>query len=368
MRIGVNALYLVPGEVGGTEIYLRNLLIALAKIDTSNEYLIIVNAGTDAEIVPATPNFQLLRYSVNAAFRPARIVWEQAVLPFTASRYKLDVLFNPGFTAPLLVGCPQVTTIHDLQYKRHPEFFKPIDLLFWRILVWAAIQKSKLLLTPSESARKDIRAFFQKDAITTPLGVEQRFLDIALERKDQQTEPYLLCVSTLHPHKNIELLLRAFAQYRTIHSEISLVLAGMRGFHTKPIERLVAELNLTQSVTITGWIPRDQLYELYRNARAFVFPSMFEGFGIPLVEAMAAGIPSICANVEPMISNASGAALTFDPASVEALTDCLLRITEDESLRAELSAAGILRASQFRWELTAALTLKALTEAAASTG
>lgn len=367
MRIGINALYLLPGEVGGTEIYLRNLLITLAQIDSTNEYVIITNAETGPEIVPTASNFHYLRHPVKASFRPARILWEQCVLPFTALRHKLDVMFNPGFTAPLFAQCPQVTTIHDLQYKRHPEFFKPIDLIFWRLLVWAAIRKSKLLLTPSESARLDVSAFFQKDAITTPFGVEQRFFHLATERKDSRQESFLLCVSTLHPHKNIELLVRTFAQYHTVHPEMSLVLAGMRGFHTEHIERLIAELSLTQSIRITGWISRDELYELYRLARAFVFPSMFEGFGIPLVEALAAGIPSICANVEPMISNARGAALTFDPGSFEGLADCLLRITEDEELRAELSAAGRQQANQFRWERTATLTLKALTEAAVST-
>ena len=367
LRIGVNALYLIPGEVGGTEIYLRNLLVALAKIDTTNEYLIITNEGTGTDLVPVAPNFRLLRHSVKASFRPARILWEQAVLPFTAVRHKLDVMFNPGFTAPLLAMCPQVTTIHDLQHKRHPEFFKPMDLVFWRLLVWAAIRKSKLLLTPSESTRHDILYYFQKDAVITPYGVDQRLFDLAAERTGAQPQPYLLCVSTLHPHKNIELLVRAFVKYRGVHPEMSLILAGMRGFHTEVIVRVIGELGLRQSVQITGWIPRDELYELYRGAHAFVFPSMFEGFGIPLVEALAAGIPSVCANVEPMISNAAGAALTFDPASVDGLTDCLLRITEDEGLRAELSEAGRVQASQFRWERTATLTLKALTEAAGST-
>ena len=231
----------------------------------------------------------------------------------------------------------------------------------------AAIRKSKLLLTPSESARRDILYYFQKDAIITPHGVDQRFFDLAAERESAQPRTYLLCVSTLHPHKNIELLVRAFAKYRAIHPEMSLILAGMRGFQTAAIERMIAGLNLQMSVTITGWIPRDELYELYRGAHTFVFPSMFEGFGIPLMEALAAGIPSVCANVEPMISNAAGAALTFDPSSIDGLTDCLLRITEDEGLRARLTADGRVRASEFRWERTATLTLKAFTEAASST-
>ena len=364
MRIGVNALYLIPGGVGGTEIFLRNLLDALSRIDRVNQYVIYTNSGTGKELVPNAPNFRQSRQRVNATLRPARILWEQTVLPFSVAADKLDVLLNGGFTAPVLAACPQVTFIHDMQYKRHPEYFRRIDLLFWNLLVGAAIRRSKRLVTISESARADIREYFQLDAAVAPLGVEQRFFDLATERKNQEPEPLILCVSTLHPHKNIELLLRAYSAFRNKYPSMKLVLAGMRGFHAKPVERLIESLTLSDHVTITGWIPREEIYELYSRASTLVFPSLFEGFGIPLVEAMAAGIPSICANLEPMKSNAAGAALTFEPTNVDDLTNALLRITSDAELRKELCAAGQAQAQHFRWERTAAITLHELTEAA----
>src|SRR5262245_41465464 len=124
MRIGVNALYLIPAGVGGTEIYLRELLNALAATDKENEYFIFTNLETGADLTPRQSNFQWKPQAVHAAFRPARILWEQIVLPLEAARYRVDVMFNPGFTAPLLAPCPSVTVFHDLQHKRHPEYFR----------------------------------------------------------------------------------------------------------------------------------------------------------------------------------------------------------------------------------------------------
>src|SRR5262249_51226338 len=126
-RIGVNALYLIPGGVGGTEIYLRELLKALAQIDTFNEYFVFTNLETGAALIPRQANFRGKQQAVRASFRPARIAWEQTVLPLEAARYRLDVLLNPGFTAPVLAPCSQVTVFHDMQHKRHPEYFRWFD-------------------------------------------------------------------------------------------------------------------------------------------------------------------------------------------------------------------------------------------------
>jgi len=130
-RIGINALYLIPGGVGGTEIYLRELLEAMARIDTSNLYFVFTNLDTGPDLVPRQANFHQKVQAVRARFRPARILWEQTVLPLEAARYRLDVLFNPGFTSPLLAPCPSITVFHDLQHKRHPEHFRSFDLPFW---------------------------------------------------------------------------------------------------------------------------------------------------------------------------------------------------------------------------------------------
>src|SRR6185369_302247 len=126
LRIGVNALYLIPGGVGGTEIYLRSLLAALARIDAANRYFVFTNRETGMDLTPSAPNFTAVSMRVRAERRPARIFWEQTVLPLAAARRQIDVLFNPGFTSPLYCVSPKVTVFHDLQYKRHPEFFRPL--------------------------------------------------------------------------------------------------------------------------------------------------------------------------------------------------------------------------------------------------
>src|SRR5262249_53492965 len=148
------------------------------------------------------------------------------------------------------------------------------------------------------------------------------------------TEEYILCVSTLHPHKNLERLLRAYARAGLNQR---LVLAGMFGSRADAIRSLARSLGLNGSVEFTGWIPREQLYRLYQKAPSFIYPSSFEGFGMPLLEAMAAGIPMACSAIPPLREIAGDAALFFDPADEDAISEALKRITNDQSLRRRLS-------------------------------
>src|SRR5204862_4356926 len=140
--------------------------------------------------------------------------------------------------------------------------------------------------------------------------------------------------STLHPHKNLERLLRAFAIFHRERPEFRLVMAGMRGFHSEELEELRRTLDLADAVEFTGWIPRERLYELYAGAAAFVYPSTFEGFGMPVLEAMAAGLPVGCSAIEPMAGVAGAAALQFAPADTEGIVEAMSRLTADEALRA----------------------------------
>lgn len=356
MRIGVNALYLIPGGVGGTEIYLRELLRALASIDSRNEYFIFTNRETGDDLIPRQANFRWKPQAVPATFRPGRILWEQLVLPLEVASYRLDVVFNPGFTAPLLAPCPQVTTFHDLQHLRHPEYFRWFDLPFWRFLLWASAHRSRSLIAVSESTRDDLLHFYRLASAKIAVarhGVNPDFL--AMDRS--HPEPFLLCVSTLHPHKNIERLVRAYAKRPR---KESLVLAGMRGFHTDPIEKLIAELGISDRVQVTGWLPREELLKLFQRAWAFVYPSTFEGFGMPVLEAMAAAIPVACSDIPPLREVAADAALFFDPLDEDAIAASLDRIAEDAELRCKLATASRNRARSFTWRESAALTLEAL--------
>ncbi len=189
----------------------------------------------------------------------------------------------------------------------------------------------------------------------------RQFFEIARARRP---EPFLLSVSTLHPHKNLDGLLRAFAEFRRPRPEFRLVIVGLRGFDAAKLERLRDKLGLARSVEFTGWIPRERLYDLYARAFAFLYPSTFEGFGLPVLEALAAGVPAACSRIEPLASMAADAALQFDPADDAALVQAMERLVSDDRLRERLAKAGPERASQFSWLTTARLTLQALRAAA----
>ena len=262
LRIGVNALYLIPGRVGGTEIYLRHLLAALARVDQENEYFVFLNRETSGDLVPAAPGFHAVAQPVRAVCRPARIVWEQTGLPLAAARRRLDVLFNPGFTAPLLCRCPQVTAFHDLQHKRHPEHFRWFDLPFWRLLLYVSAHRSRILVGPSEATCADVQEFYglpQEKIRLVPAGVDPAFFEIGRERQSAEVEPLILCASTSHPHKGLVSLVRAFARFRREQPRFRLVITGVRGFHAAAVERAIAEAGVADAVRLTGWIPREDL-------------------------------------------------------------------------------------------------------------
>jgi len=365
LRIGVNALYLIPGGVGGTEIYLHELLRALAQIDAAadarNDYFVFTNRETGPDLVPPQPNFHWAPQRVPARIRPARIVWEQTALPLAAARLGLDALLNPGFTAPFYCGCAAVTVLHDMQHKRHPEHFRRLDLLWWRVLLFASAHLATLLLTDSDATRTDVLRYYRLPAgkvRVVRLGVDRAFFGL-----QRAPEKLLLTVSTLHPHKGLEALLEAFALFHRAQPGFRLVLAGLRGFRAEALEKLRTDLGLTGAVEFTGWIPREQLYDLYRRAWAFLYPSTFEGFGMPVLEALAAGIPTGCSNIEPLSGIAGEAALQFEPDNVDAICGAIARLVADEPLRARLAVEGPRRAAAFSWTATARATLDAIEQA-----
>lgn len=359
-RIGVNALYLIPGGVGGTEIYLRALLGAFAAVDSANRYFVFTNRETGPDLVPAAANFTYVPQPVLAVSRPARLLWEQTALPLAALQLKLDVLLNPGFTAPLCSPCPQVTVFHDLQHKRHPEYFRWFDLPFWEFFLYWSAQVSQCVLADSEATAADLRAWYrlpERKLRVVPLGVDAAFFDLAAGRRP---EPFLLAVSTLHPHKNLDGLLRAFARFRAAHPEFRLVVCGIHGFFSAELHALRDSLGLAGSVDFPGWIPRAELLDLYSRAWAFIYPSLFEGFGLPVLEALAAGVPTACSDIEPLSGIVAAAALKFNPADPHAIAEAMHRIATDAPLRRHLATEGPVRAAQFSWRATAKATLEAL--------
>ncbi len=353
MRIGVNALYLIPGGVGGTEIYLRNLLAALAEVDTKNEYVIFSNRETPRSLFPAAANFSVAPQPVRAAIRPWRILWEQTGLVWAARRRGIDVLLNPGFTGPAWLAPPGVTVFHDLQHKRHPEHFRWFDLPFWRLLLWLSARRSRRLIAVSAATRDDLARYYGREAVVIHHGVEGAFFEIAARRRPER---YLLCVSTLHPHKNLDRLIRAFDV-----PDMRLVIAGLRGFAAEEIEALIRRRGLEERVRLTGWVPREELYALFERAWAFIYPSTFEGFGMPVLEAMAAGVPVACSSIAPLREVAGDAALYFDPLDEEAIGRAIGQLAAGSPVAPGRARE---RAAEFSWTRAARETLAVLESAA----
>ena len=365
LRIGVNALYMIPGAVGGTEVYLRSLLDGLAAIDSRNEYFVYVNTETAGDPLVTSPRFHVIECNVRARFRPWRILWEQTGLPRLLLRERIDVLLNPGFTAPALFAGPSVTVFHDLQHKRHPEFFRWFDLPFWNLLLWMSAMRSTALIAVSQATADDLALYYPGTAGRTVVihhGVDPEFFRIGERRRagPASTDHYILTVSTLHPHKNLDRLLEAFRAFRDAHPEFRMVIAGLKGFAVEQLENRREELGLADSVRFTGWIPRAELYELFDKATAYVAPSQFEGFGMPVLEALAAGIPCACSSIRPFDEVAGSAAARFDPRSVTEITAAMELAAFDQTFRLHAEVAGPERARKFDWSETARLTLREL--------
>lgn len=354
MRIGINALYLIPGGVGGTEIYLRCLIEALDDLGSPHTFI----AFTNLETGPLGRNPVVL--PVRGTSRPARLLFEQFRLPGVLRQKRIDALLNPGFTAPVYSPCPQVTVFHDLQHKRHPEYFRWFDLPFWNLFLAISIRRSQRLIAVSEATRDDLQRFYGLSADLIDVvhhGVDPRFFELGPARDDAG---FLLCPSTTHPHKNHARLLRVFARMRRVRPELRLVMTGVRGFAAGEVEREIAVLQLRDAVEVLGWVPRERLYETFRRARAFVYPSTFEGFGMPPLEALAAGIPAALSDIEPIRSLCAGAARFFNPEDDDAMMDAIHTVLYDEAERARLSGAGPALAASFTWRRAAERTLASL--------
>lgn len=367
LRIGINGLFMIPGGVGGTEIYLRSLIQALDRLGAPHRFFVFINSESEGWMNLRSPRFEFIQSGVHATNRSWRLMWEQSILPVKLRSLGIDVILNPGYTGPMVAHCPSVTVFHDLQHLRHPEYFRWYDLPFWKLFLYASAVRSASIIAVSEPTRQDFLTHYKADPArvrTVHHGVDPEFFGIRERHSPEAGPRYVLSVSTLHPHKNFRRLLVAYADFVEKQPAVNLVIAGLRGFDSAAIAQLILELNLGDKVRCTGWIPREDLYCLFAGADAFIYPTMFEGFGMTLLEAMAAGLPVACSSIEPVRTIAGDAALLFDPGSTSGIEDAFLRITGDEELRSCLRQAGPRRARDFSWDETARATLKALTDAA----
>ena len=361
-HVGLNLLYLVPGKVGGTEIYARRLIDALAHAHPETRFTAF--CGQEAAPVlraagwPA--NVRVQELPVRCAVKPLRIAAELALLPAFATRAHVDVLHSMGTTTPVHGTPRRVVTVHDLIYDLYPGSFPWPARYALKAIVPVGARRAARVQADSQAGKDEIVARLRVpaervDVVHLGFGMNQieRFTDAERLRSDWQLgeRAVLLSVAAALPHKNLDRLLRAFAALE--RGDPILVFVGHAGRDMDRLRELADELGVAARVRFTGWISDEDLEGMYRLASAFVYPSMHEGFGMPVLEAMARGVPVACADATSLPEVAGDAAAMFDPRSVEDMVGAVRSLLDDPELAADLASKGRARVARFGWERTA---------------
>ncbi|MEA2421347.1 MAG: hypothetical protein QOF55_446 [Thermoleophilaceae bacterium] len=362
-RVGLNLMYLVPGGVGGTEIYARRLLDELARQRPEVEF--VAFSGNEAhESLSASEwpaNVRLVRVPVKAASKPLRIAAELAALPVADARSRVQVLHSLGTTSPPLTRSVRVVTVHDLIYEHYPESFPPLARRGLQLLVPLGARRAHRVQVSSHATKEELVEAFglapeKIDVVHLGLGmrdVERPTPEAQLRERFSlgAGAPVVLSVSAALPHKNLDRQLRAFA--RLEDGEPLLVLVGHAGRVQERLGELARELGVADRVRFTGWVSDEDVEGLYRLAALFAYPSLHEGFGMPVLEAMRRGVPVASSNATSLPEVAGDAAELFDPLDVDAIAAALARLLGSAERRAELVARGTERAAGFGWDRTA---------------
>lgn len=373
MRIGINTLFLVPGDVGGTEVYLRETLAAMAKLADGDRLVLFTNQENDRLLradLAAFPQVECRRLPCRAAVRPLRILAEQFILPFAARKARVDVLWSPGYTAPAVCFSPQAVTVCDLQYKSHPEDMSWLERTTLDILVQTACRRCQAVLTISEFSKQEVLryGFAQTEQVhAVLLGVKNDFQNRLAEDEDGRIlsrlhvrKPFLLCVAHTYPHKNADKLIDAFALLQDeIPHQLVLVGKGRRG--EEAVRSSLLKIRSPERVLRRHGLAEHELRTLYQEAAVFVLPSSYEGFGLPVLEALLARLPVVTVKAASLPEVGGEAAWYVDapePALLAGKIREVLRLSAQE--RSRQADAGRQWASAFTWERTAAQTLQVL--------
>lgn len=294
-----------------------------------------------------------------------RVLWEQAVQPIVLRRIKADLVHAPVFVGPLIAPCPMVITIHDLSFIRFPQLFPSVNRLYLRIMTQLSARRARRLIAVSEhAASESVRLLdVPRDRIDVVYhGVEPRFRPLPPDQvaafRDQHSLPerFVLFVGTLEPRKNLVRLVEAFARVRD--GQTKLVLVGGKGWLYDDLFAQVERLGLNDEVIFAGYVRSEELPLWYNAARALAYPSLYEGFGLPVLEAQACGTPVLTSNVSSLPEAGGEAALLVRPRDVAAIAEALNRLLTDAALRDELRERGLDHAEAFSWPSTARETVR----------
>lgn len=378
MRIGIDCrTILVPelGEKAGIGHYTYYLVRSLLSHDKENEYVLFFSHRPNPFVEFERPNVTIKHFPFARYKKFLPFSYSHLLITAVLRQARLDVFHSPANTLPLSYTGRSVITIHDLAIYKHPEWF-PGQVFSTKVLVPRSLKKANRIIAVSKSTANDIEQLFKVPANkiqVVPEGVEIEFLDlkdknIDVRKKFGLPKNYLLFVGTLEPRKNLERLITVFGKLRQSvddrYKDIQLVLAGAPGFHSDRLKKTIASLKLSRHVRQLGYVSQNEKYRLMQNARALVFPSLYEGFGLPVLEAMALGTPVLTSNISSLPEVAGEAAAFVDPTDNDSMYVGLKNIVEHDDLRQRLIREGTKQYKLFSWGRTAQETLEVYRQAA----
>ena len=370
MHVAIDA-HSIGAQLAGNETYAVNLIEALAEIDQSNRYTLYVTKQSAVDrFTNRWPNFQVKRILPHTP-----LVRTPLTLSVELRKDRVDVL-HVQYTAPPRPPCALVVTIHDLSFEHLPETFKRRSRAQLRLTVRHTAKRAARILTLSEYSRRDIIDTYgvdpQRVSVTAP-AAPSHFAPVTDEtelRRIRRTygiqRDYILALGSIQPRKNLVRLINAYVTFRRAKPDSQtpqLVLAGKRGWLEQETLRAANESNARQDILFIGYVPDEDLPALYSGAKCFVYPSYFEGFGLPVLEAMQCGTPVVAGNRTSLPEVSGDAAVLCDPFDELAIANALTRVAKNPDYRAELRLKGLERAKTFSWRTTARLTLQSYEQA-----
>jgi glycosyltransferase involved in cell wall biosynthesis len=363
MRIGIDYTS-ASRQRAGIGRYTRSLVDALARLDTTHQYTLYIPA--DAQYLDNTRtfpgNFRLARSPLNERYMVA--LWQRARLPLPVETFTgaSDVFYSPDFVLPPTRARKKILTVHDLSFKRIPETAVPDLKWYLDGAVPRAVARADLILADSEATRLDLIELFHAppDRVQTLYsGYDALFRPVAdaaelgrVRAAYQLEKPFILHVGTIEPRKNLARLIEAFSNLPQ-HRELDLVIAGGRGWMYDEIYAAPQKFSVSESVRFLGFVPDADLPALYSLAELVAYPSLYEGFGLPVLEAMACGAAVVTSNNSSIPEVAGEAAVMVDAHDTEAITWAMQRVLDDRKWRGILQAKGIEQAKKFSWDKSA---------------